>query len=477
MRIFLVNPPTIDGEKYIREGRCMQSVDSWAAIWPPLTLAILASIGKKYGEVRLIDCNVETLTSEETLQEIVAFKPDIVVVNATFPSIDSDALFAKLVKNACAGAIVLGFGVFFTLLKETALHDTEGYDVAIIGEPEETFDEFLATFQDKEKIEPIRGLMWLEGKEVKKGEPRPFIRDLDTIPMAARDLIKNEAYKLPHNGQQFTLVNVARGCPYPCSFCIANVYYGKKLRHHSIDYVINEIETCMGQHGIKDFLFWEEIFTLDKAFGIALCDEIIRRGLDISWATTTRADQVNEEILLRMKEAGCQLLGLGIESCSQEILDNVQKNETVDEIQQAVALCKKVGMPTMGHFIFGLPGETEETAQETINFLATSGIDYMQCYCAVPYPNTPLGDMAKEKGWLVADRWSDYDFGGRSVMNIGTVSPEDVDRYRKTAFRKFFMRPRFMLRQLKVITSIRQFLQALKFIKWMQTKSKKTKVS
>ena len=450
----------------------MQSVDSWAAIWPPLTLAILATIGKKYGEVRLIDCNVETLSSDETLQEIVAFKPDIVVVNATFPSIDSDAFFAKQVKDACAGAIVLGFGVFFTLLEETALRDTEGYDVAIIGEPEETFDEFMANFQETGTVLPIKGLMWRDGDEIKKDEPRPFIRDLDMIPMASRDLLKNERYTLPHNGHHFTLVNVARGCPYPCTFCIANIYYGKKLRHHSLDYVIGEIEACMKQYWIKDFLFWEEIFTLDKDFGIALCDEIIKRGLEIEWATTTRADQVNEEILLKMKDAGCKLLGLGIESCSQEILDNVQKNETVDQIKQGIALCKKVGMPTMGHFIFGLPGETEETARETINFLASSGIDYMQCYCAVPYPNTPLGDLAKEKGWLVANRWSDYDFGGRSVMDMGTVSPEDVDRYRKTAFRKFFLRPSFMFRQLKVITSFRQFLQALKFTKWMKTKSK-----
>lgn len=475
MRLFLINPPTIDGVKYIREGRCMQSVDSWAAIWPPLTLAILATIGRKYGEVRLIDSNVETLSSDETLQEIVAFKPDIVVVNATFPSIDSDALFAKMVKDACGRALVLGFGVFFTLLEETALRDTEGYDVAIIGEPEETFDEFLAMFQDNGKISPLPGLMWRDGKEIKKGEPRPFIQDLDTIPVAARDLIKNERYKLPHNGHAFTLVNVARGCPYLCTFCIANIYYGKKLRHHSIGYVIDEIETCIAQHGIKDFLFWEEIFTLDKAFGIALCDEIMKRGLDISWATTTRADQVSEEILRKMKAAGCELLGLGIESCSQEILDNVKKHETVEQIKQAVVLCKKVGMPTMGHFIFGLPGETEDTARETINFLTTSGIDYMQCYCAVPYPNTPLGDMAKAKGWLVAERWSDYDFGGRSVMDMGTVSPDDVDRYRSTAFRKFYMRPKFMFRQLKVITSLRQLLQAVQFTKWIKTKPKKTK--
>jgi len=473
MKLFFVNPPTIDGEKYIREGRCMQSVDSWAAIWPPLTLAILASIGKKYGEVRMLDCNVEELSSDETLQEIVNFQPDSVVVNATFPSIDSDALFAKMVKDALRNAIVVGFGVFFTLLEEVSLRDTEGYDVAIVGEPEETFDEFCANFLHKGTVAPLRGLMWREGNEIKKGGLRPFINDLDAIPLAARDLLKNERYTLPHNGHCFTLVNVARGCPYPCIFCIANIYYGKKLRHHSIEYVLNEIETCITHHGIKDFLFWEEIFTLDKDFGIALCDEIMSRGLDISWATTTRADQVNEEILTRMMDAGCELLGLGIESCSQKILDNAQKNESVDQIKNAVELCKKVGMPTMGHFIFGLPGETEETAQETIRYLSTSGIDYMQCYCAVPYPKTPLGEMAKEKGWLVAKRWSDYDFGGRSVMDIGTVSPDDIDRYRNKAFRRFYLRPRFILKQLKVITSFRQLFQAAQFAKWMKTKPKK----
>ena len=475
MKLFFVNPPTIDGEKYIREGRCMQSVDSWAAIWPPLTLTILASIGRKYGEVRLLDCNVEDLSSDETLREIVNFHPDIVVVNATFPSIDSDALFAKLVKDACNSALVVGFGVFFTLLEEQSLSDTEGYDVAIVGEPEETFDEFLATFQEKGTVTPLRGLLWREGEEIKKGDPRPLIQELDTIPMASRDLLKNERYTLPHNGHPFTLVNVARGCPYPCSFCIANIYYGKKIRHHSVDYVLNEVETCIADHGIKDFLFWEEIFTLDKAFGTALCTEIMRRDLAISWATTTRADQVNEQILTVMKAAGCELLGLGIESCSQKILDGAQKNETVDQIKKAVELCKKVGMPTMGHFIFGLPGETEETAQETIKYITTSGIDYMQCYCAVPYPKTPLGEMAKEKGWLVAKRWSDYDFGGRSVMDIKTVSPDDVDRYRRTAFRKFYLRPRYMLRQVKRLSSLRQLLQAAQFAKWMKSKPKKRK--
>ena len=473
MKIFFVNPPTIDGEKYIREGRCMQSVDSWATIWPPLTLAILASIAKKYGEVRLIDCNVDDLSPNETLHAIASFQPDIVVVNAAFPSIDSDDLFAQQVKKACGNALILGFGVFFTLLEERSLIDTKGYDIAIVGEPEETFDEFLDNYKNSGRVVTIRGLMWREGNQVRKDDPRPFIQNLDAIPIAARDLLKNERYKLPHNGHPFTLVNVARGCPYSCIYCIANVYYGKKYRHHSVDYVINEIKICVEQYEIKDFLFWEEVFTLDKAFLTELCDAIMEKGLKIFWATTTRADLVDEAILTKMKKAGCELLGLGIESCSQKILDTSQKSETVEQIKRAVELCKKVGMPTMGHFIFGLPGETEETAQETIASIDMLGLDYMQCYCAVPYPKTPLGEMAKEGGWLIAKRWSDYDFGGRSVMDIGTVSPDDIDRYRHSAFRKFYLRPRFMLKQLKVITSFRQFLQAVHFINWMKTKPKR----
>ncbi len=473
MKLLFVNPPTLDNQKFIREGRCMQSVNSWAAIWPPLTLAILATIGKKYGEVRLIDWNVEEMPFETLVQTVVAFEPDILVSCPTFPSIDSDAFFSKKIKEHLPDTITLGFGMFFTLLEEASLRDTEGYDIAIYGEPEVTFEELLSRYAASGKIEPIPGLLWRQGAEVRKGDPRPFIQDLDTIPVASRDLLRNERYKLPHNGHPFTLVNVARGCPYSCIFCTANIYYGKKLRHHSVKYVIDEIEQCIQDHGIRDFLFWEEVFTLDKPFGIALCDEIMKRKLSIEWMTTTRADLVDEEIVKKMKEAGCILLGLGIESCSQEILDRAKKNETVEQIVNAVNLCKKVKLPTMGHFIFGLPGETEETAQNTIKAITDLGLDYMQCYCAVPIPKTPLGEMAREKGWVRAKQWSQYDYGGRSVMDIGTVSPDDIDRYRDTAFRKFYFRPKYILKQLKVITSIRQLIQAASFAKWMKAKPPK----
>jgi anaerobic magnesium-protoporphyrin IX monomethyl ester cyclase len=469
MRVSLVNPPPVDGEAFIREGRCMQSVDSWAAIWPPLTLAILASIARRHGQVDLFDGNVEPgFDLPRAVQRVVEFDPDVVVVNTAFPSIDGDADCARTVKLACPRALVVGVGVFFALLEARALEDTEGFDIGLAGEPEETFAVVLETAAAGRPVRDIAGLVWRENGGVRHGGARALIDDLDTLPFAARDLLRNERYTLPTNGRPFTLVNVARGCPFQCSFCIAPHYYGRRLRRHSLEYVLAEIDRCRTDHGLRDFLFWEEIFTLDRRFGIALCEAILERGWKISWATTTRADCVDEAMLRLMKRAGCALLGLGIESADQAILDAAQKRETVEEVRQAVDIARRVGLPTMGHFIFGLPGESPETAARTIDYGVALGLDYMQCYAAVPYPKTPLGELARERGWITSARWADYDFGGRSIMRLDSMAPEQVDEARRTMFRRFYLRPGFLGRQIpQLLRHPRQALQAARFLNWM----------
>jgi radical SAM superfamily enzyme YgiQ (UPF0313 family) len=471
MKISLVNPPPVKGKKYIREGRCMQSIDSWAAIWPPLTLAILATIAREYGEVDLFDCNVEDdYDVAKTVQRVQVFNPEVVVVNTSFPSIEGDEGCAEAIKNASPSVLIVGFGVFFTLLDERALQACPAFDVGISGEPEITFKDILEKVANQDVVATLPGLMWREGKAIVCGKRRPFIENLDKLPFAARDLLRNNRYILPHNGHPFTLINVARGCPYPCTYCISPVYYGKKVRRHSHEYILDEMEYCKKEHKIFDFLFWEEIFTLDRDFGIGLCEAIGRKGWNVSWATTTRADCVDKEILITMKKNGCSLLGLGIETTHQHILDNANKNESVDDIRRAVELCKEVGLKTMGHFIFGLPGETPETAHETIMSAREFGLDYMQCYAAVPYPKTSLGEMAREKGWITSEKWADYDFGGRSILDTGTISPEEVDRARTNMFRKFYFRLGYILKQLgMLITHPRQMVQASKFLKWMKS--------
>ncbi len=450
----------------------MQKASSWATIWPPITLAVLANLAREKGPVRLLDGNVEDLSLQDLFEDIRSFGSDLVVINTGFPSIDEDMAVAKKIKGEFPAVKLLAFGVFFTLLEGEAMKPYPFLDLAIQGEPEETFRELLAVLEKGGSgFEQIPGLMYRRGGELLVNSKRAPIADLDKVPRPARDLLKNDRYRLPHNDKTFTLINVARGCPFPCIYCIVQPYYGGKVRKHSVAYVIEEIRECIEKYGVQEFLFWEEVFTLDRDYAFELCNAMIENKFDFQWAATTRVGLLDEELLRKMKAAGCYLLGLGIESGVQEILDNAKKKQTLEDIRRAVALCKKVGIRTMGHFIFGLPGETRETAEKTIQFLLGLDLDYMQSYCAVPYPKTEFGAMAKEKGWIRTVPWSQYDFGGTSIVDMGTLTPEDVTYFRERAFKKFYYRPLYLIKKIREF-SFRQLFTLSKFTRWMRSKKK-----
>ncbi len=471
MRIAFVNPPPVGGMRFIREGRCMQSVASWAALWPPLTLASLAAVARGAGhEVALWDGNVPPATdAARLLDRLRGFAPALAVVNTAFPSIEGDDAFAASVRAACPGAVVAGVGQFFTLLETRALEACPGFDLGIMGEPEAPFAALLETLSAGGDLSASPGLV-VRGADgaPQLTPPASVTRDLDALPFPARDLLETGAYRLPHNGAPFTLVNVARGCPNACTFCIAPAYHGHKLRRRSLENVLREIEQCRNDLGLRHFLFWEELFAHDREFALALCEGLGKWRGDIAWAATTRADKVDAELVRAMKQAGCFLLGLGIESASQEILDRARKAERVEDMRRAVALCREAGLQTMGHFIFGLPGETPETAEATVRFAVGLGLDYLQCYAAVPYPKTELGALAEKNGWIRAKAWKEYDFGGPSILDIGTIRPEDVDRFRTRLFRKFYLRPAYLIRRgTELLRHPRQLAQAAGFLRWM----------
>jgi anaerobic magnesium-protoporphyrin IX monomethyl ester cyclase len=468
MRIYLFNPTLKDHTKFIREGRCMQKASSWATVWPPLTLALLGTMAAKWGPVRLLDGDVEGVTMEELLADLRAFGPDLVVVNTGFPSIDSDMAVAKRLKDELPGIRVLAFGVYFTMLEKQAFENHPFLDFCIIGEPEITFEELLQSLNEQQPaLSSIRGLMYQEGSDLRVNPPRPLLEDLDQLPLPDRSLLKNERYRLPHNDKVFTLINTARGCPYSCTYCIVKTYYGKRARRHSLQRILEEIEDCSERFGIEDFLFWEEVFSLDKDFVRGFCRAIIDKGWNIRWAATTRVTAVDAETLVLMKRAGCYLIGLGIESGCQSILDAARKGQKLEDVRRAVKLARHAKIQTMGHFIFGLPGETRETAEQTIRFMLDLGLDYMQCYCAVPYPKTELGELARTQGWVRAEKWSDYDFGGNSILHTTSMKPEDVDRFRREAFRRFYFRPSYIARKIIRDLSVRQVLRMASFGDWM----------
>lgn len=468
MVTYLLNPTLKTQAKYIREGRCMQKAASWATAWPPITLGVLGAIARRIGPVRLLDGNVERVGLEELLADVEAHGPDLVVVNTGFPSIDTDMAAAEAIKKAFPHVKVAAFGVYFTLLGPDAMEPYRFLDFAIMGEPEETFEELLeAVAAGTGDFGDIPGLAVRTPDGVRVNPPRPPIEDLDRLPFPDRDLLHNDRYRLPHNGKTYTLVNTARGCPYRCTYCIVEAFYGGRVRRHSLEYILDEVQQCLRKYRISEFLFWEETFTLDRDFVLSFCEGLSRRGLSIRWAATTRVTAIDEEMLSAMKKAGCYLLGMGIESSDQQILDQAGKKQTIADAAKAVALCRKVGIRTMGHCIFGLPGETRETAEKTIEFMVRLGLDYMQCYCAVPYPGTALGKLAKERGWIRADRWSQYDFGGDSIMDTETLSCEEVTAFRRKAFRRFYLRPWYLAKTVVRTLAPWRLLHVAAFGDWM----------
>lgn len=474
MKTYFLNPTLSGRTPYIREGRCMQKTSSWATPWPPITLGVLAAIAREIGPVRLVDGNVATMSLKELLKDISAIDPDLIVVNTGFPSIEDDMAVAAKIRENFPEAKILAFGVYFTLLGKKALERHPQLDFGIVGEPEEVFRKFLTVLESgSRRYNQVAGLLYKDTSGIEFTVAHPYVENIDQLPFPARDLFQNDHYRLPHNNKVFTLINVARGCPYPCIYCIVPPYYGSRVRKHSVAYVMEEIKECLFRYGIEEFLFWEEVFTLDRKFAFALCEAILKNDLSICWAATTRVGLLDQDLLRIMKRAGCYLLGLGIESGNQEILDGAKKKQTVAEIKKAVQTCKKARIQTMGHFIFGLPGETRETAQKTIDFMLSLGLDYMQSYCAVPYPKTEFGEMAAKHGWIRSNQWSEYDFGGHSIVDNGTITPEEVTRFREKAFRDFYFRPSYFFNHVLKNFPLKQLLKILRFAQWMHPKKQK----
>lgn len=435
----------------------------------PLSLAYVASVLREDGhEVQLVDAVADRLDADGLSALCEGFAPDLIILNTAYPSIDGDRDTAATLKNGRPSRPIVILGIFPTLLENKALDYVTAADYAVVGEPEWVCRHLVSVLSKRGDLKEVKGLVWRQGNSILVNPPQDLRENhLDALPFPARDLLHNEAYRLPINGQLFTLLNTGRGCPHACTYCISPAYYGVCFRKRNVKSVGDEIQECIEKHGVRHFLFWGESFTTDNRYGEALCEEIINRNLHIVWSTTTRVDTLNPELLARMKRAGCALLGLGIESSCQEILDRAKKNIRLEQITGAIKMVHAAGIQSMGHFIFGLPGETRETAEETIRFALRSGLHYAQFYCALPYPKTELGQQADASGWIQSDDYSAYDFTF-SIMRNESLSSREIKAIRNKAYRRFYFRPRMLSQALREIQSWRNLFASLDFLKWIR---------
>lgn len=472
MKIIIINPPAYNKKDYIREGRCMQTKSSWASLWTPLSLCYVAAVlRKEVYEIKLIDCIAEKIDNKKLLEIAREFKPNLAILNTAIPSIIGDMKTAKYLKRYLLKIKIIVIGMYPTLFEEEVLRRFKQIDFAIMDEPEWATSNLIKAISENKSLKEVKGLIFRKGEEIIINEHQDISQNnVEELPFPTRDLLNNEAYKLPTNGEKFTLLSVGRGCSGRCIYCTANVYYGRKFRKRSVTSVIDEIEECINKYKIKNFLFWGESFTTDQQYGEEICDEIIKRNLKITWSTTSRVDTLNEILLQKMKKAGCILLGLGIESYNQEILNNAKKGTTIKQINEAIKMMKKTGINSMGHFIFGLPGDTKETVKKSIKF-ACKNFDFAQFYCAIPYPKTELERIAKEHKWIRGDDYTQFDLT-KSVMRNEKLSAQEIKKLRDWAYARFYFRPKMFFKVLKEIKSIRYLFSTLNFLDWIKAKKK-----
>ncbi|HBU69407.1 MAG TPA: hypothetical protein DEE98_03380 [Elusimicrobia bacterium] len=474
MNIYLINPPAADGVKIVREGRCMQRKGAWTSVWSPISLAILGAIARQSGHtVKLSDCIVEEIDFNELKNLASQFKPDLAIINAVTPSIESDLSTCRYLKEANPAVLTAAIGIHPTTLPEDCLNAEPALDFVIRGEPEATVKEMLAALAQGNDLtlSAITGLAFRKNGRLFREPDRKPIEDLNELPFPAWDLIDTELYTLPFSNKKFLLIATSRGCPYPCRFCADAAYYGKKLRVRSPKNVVDELEWAKNTYKIDEFLFWSESFTINKQFSIDVAREILSRGLKISWVCNSRVDNVDIEMLRLFKKAGCWMIGFGIESGNQNILNSMKKGITVEQIESAVKASHEAGLEVTGHCVIGYPGETVETIKDTINLTKRLPFDFVQFYCSVPFPGSELYAQAREMGWINTNNWMFFE-QNFCVMDTPQLKAKDAMKWRSRAYRQFYLRPSVIIKTIRRLSNWKEFINFLRmakdFLTWVK---------
>ena len=447
--VLIVNPPSPDGYMYIRDVCRWGRKSREKMIWPQTSLAYLAAMVPEGMNVRIIDAIAEEMTMEQFLAEIRREQPRYYVTYLIGSTFESDARGVQEAKRV--GAVTLAVGTHVSAVPQNTLETIRELDFVIRHEPEYSFQEILQRTLHGQSVEGIAGIACRDRDgRIVIGPDRKLVRNLDELPIPKQHLLPLDKYRMPFLGKRYTWVLTNRGCPFSCTYCFESVVWGKSVRYRSAESIYRELE-YLAEHNVRNILFLADLFTFDRKGVLQLCDRIVETGLKVRWVCNSRVDTIDEEMIVRMKQAGCWLIAFGIESGSQQILDNVRKGARVEQAGAAVRMCKKHGVKSWGYFIMGLPGENRQTVRETIDFAKSLPLDIALFHVAMPYAGTEFYFQAVANGWLNTTHWKHFDMNDSSVVEYDDFRAEEILRATKQAFREFYFRPVQMIRMARMM--------------------------
>lgn len=481
--ILFVNPPSPDGGIWIRSQHRVGRRSRENMIWGQVSLAQMAAVMHPDYTVRVIDAIAERMSWEDFEKKLREIKPRFYVTQMTAPTLTNDNYGCFLAKSV--GAITMAFGTHVTPLAVETMRPHPSLDYCLRGEPEVTLREVIDTIMGRTEFSPetlnlykscdpdwtprkaehlpnsdqydmthVKGLVWRRGGEIVRNPDRNFIPNLDDLPIPMHELLPLDKYRTAVLNGTYQFIVTSRGCTAGCIYCIKHVSYQAGIRLRSPENVVTEIEKLV-KLGVQNIHMYADLFTANRDQVMGICNLLIQRNIKVGFTCNSRVDYVDQEMLQTMAKAGCSVISWGIESANEEILKRARKGTTAERARQSVTWAREAGIRNLGYFIVGLPGETKETIQETIDFSKTLPLDLAIFHIAAPYPGTPFFFMVMENNWFrPGTRWEQVDMDQSTVLQYENLSAEDLEREARRAMREWMFRPGPILTYLKSLRNL-----------------------
>ncbi len=405
-----------------------------------------------YDDIHLLDMRLEKETPAQIVARTLALRPDVVGLSAL--TIEKEAVhqIAGLFKQRAPEVTVVLGGPYATSSARSSLADP-AIDYVVIGEGEYTFHELLEALRHGGDVGAVKGLVYRHDGVITETPARPFLQDLDELPIPSWDRIDMDAYQrvgcVDHiTRRPWVVFYTSRGCPFKCTYC--HDVFGKKFRARSAQRVIEEMALLHDRYGVREFHFYDDIFNFNKKRVLEICRLIRERGwdIDLQFPNGVRADMMDLEMLRALKDAGTVRVNYAIESASPRIQKSVKKNLKIERVRALIEDTDRMGILAHGFFMLGFPGETREEVQATVDWALTSKLHTAAFYLVCPFEGTALSDAYTEPAKaLHGNDFQYYD----NPHSMSEVPAEELKRVQRDAYLRFYLNPRRMARFLQLL--------------------------